>query len=72
VNKPSVPQTSHSPAGGVPSPCISICRTDPDTGWCQGCHRTLQEIAAWSTMSDEQRMEVWMLLPGRRARVHNE
>ena len=72
MSQPEPPQTSHRPSGGVPSPCISVCRTDPDTGWCQGCHRTLQEIADWSAMDDERRMDVWMQLPGRRARVRNE
>ena len=23
--------------GGLASPCISICRMDPATGWCTGC-----------------------------------
>ena len=25
----------------VPSPCISVCRVDADSGWCDGCLRTL-------------------------------
>ena len=27
------------------SPCISICRTDPRTGYCYGCARTDEEKA---------------------------
>ena len=27
----------------VISPCISICRTDPRTGYCYGCARTEEE-----------------------------
>ena len=27
----------------VVSPCISICKTDPDTGFCYGCGRTDEE-----------------------------
>lgn len=34
-----------------PSPCISVCRIDPATGWCEGCARTLQEIADWPMLS---------------------
>ena len=34
-----------------PSPCIGICRIDQATGWCQGCLRTLQEIADWPLLS---------------------
>ena len=29
------------------SPCISICRTDPRTGYCYGCARTEQEKIIW-------------------------
>jgi predicted Fe-S protein YdhL (DUF1289 family) len=36
------------------------------TGWCEGCHRTLEEIAAWSTMSDGDKRAVWKQLPARR------
>ena len=29
------------------SPCISICKTDPVTGYCYGCARTDQEKTIW-------------------------
>ena len=29
------------------SPCISICRTDPTTGYCYGCGRTNEEKITW-------------------------
>jgi len=29
------------------SPCISICRTDPRTGFCYGCARTDEEKKIW-------------------------
>ena len=29
------------------SPCISICRTDPVTGFCYGCARTNEEKKQW-------------------------
>ena len=29
------------------SPCISICKTDPITGFCYGCARTNQEKKMW-------------------------
>lgn len=50
----------------VPSPCISVCRMDERSGWCEGCLRTLDEIAAWSTMSDDDKRAVWEALPQRR------
>lgn len=46
----------------VPSPCLSICRMDAATEFCEGCFRTLDEIAAWGMMRDEQRRAVWQLL----------
>ncbi len=51
----------------VPSPCTSVCRMDERSGWCAGCCRTIDEIAGWSTMSDEAKRRVWALLPARRA-----
>ena len=29
------------------SPCISICKTDPKTGFCYGCGRTNEEKKTW-------------------------
>ena len=29
------------------SPCISICKTDPVTGYCYGCARTNDEKKIW-------------------------
>ena len=29
------------------SPCISICKTDPSTGYCYGCGRTIEEKKNW-------------------------
>jgi predicted Fe-S protein YdhL (DUF1289 family) len=50
----------------VPSPCIDVCRIDPLTGWCEGCLRTLDEIAAWSGLDNPQKRAVWKELPARR------
>ena len=40
----------------VVSPCISICRTDPITGYCYGCARTNEEKILWK---DEKTDEKW-------------
>ena len=53
-------------SSAVPSPCISVCKMDPRSGWCEGCLRTIDEIAGWSVMDDEQKRRVWKLLPQRR------
>ena len=29
------------------SPCISICKIDPSTGYCYGCARTNEEKKSW-------------------------
>lgn len=55
-----------APQAGLPSPCISVCRMDAATGWCEGCLRRLDEIAAWSTMPDEAKRAVWLQLSQRR------
>ena len=33
----------------IVSPCISICKTDPDTGYCYGCGRTDEEKLKWKS-----------------------
>ena len=38
------------------SPCISICRTDPVTGYCYGCDRTNEEKKLWK---DENTKDKW-------------
>lgn len=43
----------------VPSPCTSVCRMSSQSGFCEGCLRTLPEIAGWSRMEDEARRGVW-------------
>ena len=53
-------------AAGVASPCISLCQMHPATGWCQGCLRTLDEIAAWGGLDDAGRRGVLQQLRARR------
>jgi predicted Fe-S protein YdhL (DUF1289 family) len=31
----------------IVSPCISICKTDPQTGYCYGCGRNNEEKKMW-------------------------
>ncbi len=42
----------------VESPCISVCKIDPTTGYCFGCWRTRVEISGWSEKSSEDRWEI--------------
>lgn len=52
----------------VPSPCISVCRMNEGSGLCEGCFRTLDEIAAWAGLDDGGRRAVWALIEQRIAR----
>ena len=59
----------HAPgarSGTVPSPCISVCKIDAATGWCEGCCRTIDEIAHWSLLDDDEKRAVWTDLDRRR------
>ena len=38
------------------SPCISICKTDPLTGYCYGCARTNDEKRQWK---EENTKNIW-------------
>ena len=38
------------------SPCVSICKTDPVTGYCYGCGRTNNEKKIWK---DEETTDNW-------------
>ena len=42
-----------------PSPCISVCQMDEQTGWCVGCLRSIEEIGAWSTNTNQDKHAVW-------------
>jgi predicted Fe-S protein YdhL (DUF1289 family) len=55
-----------APTDEVASPCINVCRMNPDTALCEGCLRTLAEIAAWSAMSAGEKRAVLARLASRR------
>ena len=37
------------------SPCTKVCKIKE--GVCTGCHRTLEQIGAWGSMTDEERQK---------------
>lgn len=56
-----------SEAGGdVPSPCINVCRMNDATGLCEGCFRTLDEIACWSGYTREEKLAVRVRVEARK------
>lgn len=52
----------------VASPCIDVCRMNPRTELCDGCFRTIDEIAGWSSFDDTQKRTV-LDLASKRPRV---
>ena len=42
----------------VVSPCISICKTDPVTGFCYGCARTNEEKRIWKDESTQIKWKI--------------
>ncbi|TFY99507.1 DUF1289 domain-containing protein [Ramlibacter rhizophilus] len=49
----------------VPSPCLSVCRMDPQQRLCEGCLRTLDEIAAWGGLPEPAKRAVWARIEAR-------
>lgn len=52
-------ELAQSGCAEAPSPCISVCRMDADTGLCLGCFRTIDEIIVWGRQNDTERRLVW-------------
>ncbi|TGK11661.1 DUF1289 domain-containing protein [Leptospira fletcheri] len=42
----------------VRSPCIKVCEMNPETGYCQGCFRTIEEIGMWTAYTEEERKRI--------------
>ncbi|RIY01829.1 DUF1289 domain-containing protein [Aureimonas flava] len=51
------------------SPCVRVCALDAAGALCVGCGRTIQEIAAWSGMSEASRLAIMGEL-AERLRLH--
>lgn len=49
----------------MPSPCVSVCEMDEASASCKGCFRTLDEIAVWSILDDEEKHAVWTQIEAR-------
>ena len=46
------------------TPCIQLCKIDGLTKKCVGCGRTLDEIARWSTMTNDEQIKIMNKLKG--------
>jgi uncharacterized protein len=51
----------------IESPCIGVCVLDDATGLCEGCLRTLDEVALWGSSSPAQRRGILAAIERRRA-----
>ncbi|MCC4117498.1 DUF1289 domain-containing protein [Aromatoleum toluclasticum] len=51
----------------IASPCINICRMSATTGLCEGCFRSLDEIARWSRSEEADKLRILELVARRRA-----
>jgi predicted Fe-S protein YdhL (DUF1289 family) len=61
--RPQFMTDTGSPA--IESPCIKICALDPASDLCNGCGRTLDEIARWYGLSNDERLRIMAELPAR-------
>jgi hypothetical protein len=62
-----VMRQARDPGWPVPSPCCAVCSMDEVSGYCQGCRRTLAEIAVWSQLDDSAKLQVWQSITERTA-----
>jgi hypothetical protein len=42
----------------VGSPCTDVCKLNAETGYCNGCMRSRDEIKAWKTLPDAGKLRV--------------
>jgi uncharacterized protein len=54
------------PEQPVASPCINVCTMNAATGLCNGCFRTIEEIAAWGSSSNSYKRQVLAAIQDRK------
>jgi predicted Fe-S protein YdhL (DUF1289 family) len=55
---------------GASTPCIKVCVIDPASRLCEGCGRTLAEIAQWGRLGEAERLTIMAALPARLGRLN--
>ncbi len=53
----------------IESPCVRVCVVHPEERICTGCFRTIDEIAGWSKLPNEERRAIMEALPDRAGRL---
>jgi hypothetical protein len=61
-----------APPQAIKTPCIKVCVVDGESGLCLGCYRKLNEVAAWSRLTDAERDRILSELPERRSLIRPE
>lgn len=56
----------------IESPCVDICQLRKGDEMCRGCYRTLEEIAAWGSMTPAARRQIMHRLAARKLAVTAE
>ena len=56
-----------APKRPLETPCIDVCEMDAPSGLCLGCGRTIDEIARWAAMPNEERRVIMAELLARMA-----
>ena len=46
----------------IKSPCINICTIDKNGIFCTGCNRTLEEIAQWINLDNQEKKKFYIKL----------
>ena len=60
------------PPPPIKTPCIKVCVVDGESGLCLGCYRKLNEVAAWSRLTDAERDAILAELPDRKSLIRPE
>ncbi|MCU4182173.1 DUF1289 domain-containing protein [Bosea sp. BH3] len=55
----------------ISTPCIKVCVIDPASKLCEGCGRTLAEIAQWGRFTEVERLAIIAALPDRLPKPSN-
>ena len=53
----------------ISTPCLRVCLLDASSGLCEGCGRTVDEIARWGLMTESERGAIMITLAARMRRI---
>lgn len=56
------PRTAMSKPERPDTPCIAVCSTALGDDVCRGCGRSVQEVAMWVMLGDDEKEAVWQRL----------